>query len=105
MVSTWIPSKERGLLGGIAYGGANLGIIIGNIATGAVIERFNAWSAAFYLWASYSACYFLFYLCYVHSFPATHPFISDSEMDYIHMENGIKICVSFALLNIEKSSP
>ncbi|KAJ8959244.1 hypothetical protein NQ318_022507 [Aromia moschata] len=60
----WIPRHERGFLGGVAFGGANLGTLVGSVCT---------------VW-------YVFYLFMVFSKPKTHPFISDKEHDYLKEE-------------------
>lgn len=88
MVSTWFPKDERAMWGGISFAGTNLGTILGNILSGILIHAFNGWPIAFYFFSGYSAFYFVLVLFFLHSFPDTHPFISEEEREYIRIKHS-----------------
>ncbi|XP_076263031.1 putative inorganic phosphate cotransporter [Rhynchophorus ferrugineus] len=89
-VSTWVPSFERTLLGGIAYGGTNLGTILGSIFTGIIIEASDSWKMAFYVWSSLACVYIILHLFFVFSFPSTHPFLPEEELEYLKKHIVVK---------------
>ncbi|KAG5877744.1 hypothetical protein JTB14_000538 [Gonioctena quinquepunctata] len=94
-IQCWIPPEERALLGGIAFGGSNLGTVTGSIFTGLIIKNFNSWSLPFYVWGQCALTWYIFYLFMVFSKPSTHPFISDEERH--HLEATIESKTSFTV--------
>lgn len=85
-IQCWVPRHQRSTLGGIAYGGSNLGAITGNIFTGLMIHWTKSWKTPFYIWALFGLTWYLFYIFMVFSRPETHPFITDEEREFLEKE-------------------
>ncbi|XP_030754218.1 uncharacterized protein LOC115881008 [Sitophilus oryzae] len=105
-MSSWAPKKERAMLGGIAYGGGNLGNIVGIIFTGVIIYYTRSWSSPFYLWGLLTILWYILFLFTSFSYPETHPFISDGEKEFLQ-ENLAKKATNFKVpwLQIAKCCP
>lgn len=89
-IQKWIPTKERGFLGGVAFGGANLGTVIGGTLTGTMIQQSGNWALPFYVWSVVALVWFFFYAVWAYSTPQTHPFITDDEREYLESKIGAK---------------
>lgn len=85
-IQCWVPPRQRGFLGGIAYGGSNLGSITGTVLTGFLISWTKSWKTPFYIWAFFGMTWYIFYLFMVFSRPDTHPFITEEEFEYLNKE-------------------
>lgn len=85
-IQCWVPPSQRGFLGGIAYGGSNLGAITGTVFTGLMIKWTESWETPFYVFALLGMIWYFFYLFMVFSEPKTHPFITQDELDYLDKE-------------------
>nr|CAH7759565.1 unnamed protein product [Callosobruchus chinensis] len=82
-IQHWVPPSQRTFLGGIAYGGSNIGTVTGASLTGVIIKQTKQWYAPFYIWATATGIWYAFYLLTVFSYPDTHPFITDEEKEYL----------------------
>lgn len=85
-IQCWAPPSQRAFLGGVAYGGSNLGAITGNVLTGYIIQWTQSWKTPFYIWAFFGMTWYVFYLFMVFSRPDSHPFITKEELDYLEKE-------------------
>ncbi|CAG9768017.1 unnamed protein product [Ceutorhynchus assimilis] len=83
LVSHWIPEKERPFLGSLAYSGSTLGPILTYALTGVIIEQTNNWTMPFYVWSSVTVFYLIFHYLNLFSYPQTHPFITEEELNYL----------------------
>ncbi|XP_050517726.1 putative inorganic phosphate cotransporter isoform X3 [Diabrotica virgifera virgifera] len=82
-IQCWIPKHQRGFLGGIAFGGSNMGTVTGSILTGMMITGTKSWVVPFYVWGICSLVWCIFYYLHVFSRPVTHPFITEEEKNYL----------------------
>lgn len=85
-IQCWVPPRQRGFLGGVAYGGSNLGAITGTVLTGYMIKWTESWATPFYVWACFGMVWYFFYFFMVFSDPKTHPFITQQELEYLEKE-------------------
>nr|CAI5821122.1 unnamed protein product [Callosobruchus analis] len=85
-IQHWVPQSQRTFLGGIAYGGSNLGTVTGASLTGVIIKQTRQWYAPFYVWAAATGIWYAVYLFTVFSHPVTHPFITEEEKEYLAKE-------------------
>ncbi|XP_057664316.1 putative inorganic phosphate cotransporter [Diorhabda carinulata] len=85
-IQCWIPKHQRGFLGGIAFGGSNMGAVTGSVFTGMMISAAKSWVVPFYVWGFLSLIFCAFYYLFVFSHPFTHPFITDEEKEYLAQE-------------------
>ncbi|KAG5877746.1 hypothetical protein JTB14_000540 [Gonioctena quinquepunctata] len=102
-IQCWVPPNERAVLGGIAFGGSNMGAVTGNLFTGLIIKNTGSWAMSFYVWGVFALIWYIFYMLMVFSKPSTHPFISEEERNFLEsaIERGdsfevpwLKICRS-----------
>ncbi|CAG9840302.1 unnamed protein product [Diabrotica balteata] len=85
-IQCWIPKHQRGFLGGIAFGGSNMGTVTGSILTGMMITGAKSWVVPFYVWGICALVWCFFYYVYVYSRPNLHPFITEEEKNYLITE-------------------
>ncbi|CAH1101056.1 unnamed protein product [Psylliodes chrysocephalus] len=85
-IQCWIPKYQRAFLGGVAYGGYNLGTVTGSIFTGMIIKRTGSWMLPFYVWGFSSLVFCCFFYLFVFSRPSTHPFITEEELTFLETE-------------------
>ena len=88
LMATWVPLKERSKLGSLIFGGGQIGNIMGTAVSGVLIDYFNGWESVFYFFGILGLvwCLIFFLICYKD--PESHPFIKDSEKDYLKQELG-----------------
>ncbi|CRK93649.1 CLUMA_CG007178, isoform A [Clunio marinus] len=89
LLSSWIPLKERSKLGSFVFGGGQVGTIVGTILSGLLIDYFDTWESVFYFFGFLGALWFLFFLFLCYNDPNSHPFIKDSEKEYLQREMGV----------------
>nr|XP_023025236.1 putative inorganic phosphate cotransporter [Leptinotarsa decemlineata] len=104
-IQCWVPPEERAFLGGIAFGGSNMGTVTGSIFTGIIIKETNSWSTPFYIWGALSLVWYIFYLFMVFSKPQTHPYISEKELKLVVATIEPKKEFRVPWLKISKSLP
>ncbi|KAH8413264.1 hypothetical protein KR009_009278, partial [Drosophila setifemur] len=82
LLSSWVPASERGKLGALVLGGGQVGSIAGNLLSALIIERFS-WPWVFYVFGIISIVWFILFTLMCFSFPFTHPYIKQKELDYL----------------------
>ncbi|CAK1547114.1 unnamed protein product [Leptosia nina] len=83
MISKWIPKSERGRMGAIVFGGAQIGNIGGSYFSGLIMHE-GSWENVFYLFGGFGLAWFIIWCFICYSTPNTHPFISDSEKKFLN---------------------
>ncbi|XP_030377865.1 putative inorganic phosphate cotransporter isoform X2 [Scaptodrosophila lebanonensis] len=83
MLSVWVPARERGTLGTLCYSGSTVGIIVSNAVSGVLLFSL-AWPWTFYFFGSLSIIWFVVFVLVCYEHPATHPFISLKEREYLN---------------------
>lgn len=48
VISTWVPTNERGFLGSIAFVGFPIGTVFGKMVSGILLHHFHNWHYSFY---------------------------------------------------------
>lgn len=88
LLATWVPLKERSKLGSFVFGGGQVGTILGTALSGVIIDYFDGWESVFYFFGILGVawCAVFFLICYKD--PESHPFIKESEKDYLRREMG-----------------
>ncbi|XP_031636923.1 sialin-like [Contarinia nasturtii] len=87
ILAAWIPQKERSKLGSIVLGGGQVGSIMSFYVTGLLLSIWP-WQYIFYFWAIISIVWFIIFTLICYNDPASHPYISKEERDYLHKEIG-----------------
>nr|CAH7726652.1 unnamed protein product [Callosobruchus chinensis] len=95
LLAKWVPLGERAKLGTLVYAGSQIGTIVSNSISGALINATNDWASVFYLFGSLGILWFIIWVLLCYSDPDSHPFISDKEKMFLKKE----------LENVHKESP
>ncbi|CAH1989074.1 unnamed protein product [Acanthoscelides obtectus] len=82
-IQCWVPKEHRAFLGGVAFGGSNIGTVTGCGLTGVIIHETGHWYMPFYVWAAMALLWYIFYSFMVFSGPDSHPFITEAERDQV----------------------
>lgn len=61
MLASWIPLRERSMLGSLVFGGGQVGAIFGTWASGWILEQYS-WEAVFYVWGVLGVLWFFFFV-------------------------------------------
>ncbi|VEN59435.1 unnamed protein product [Callosobruchus maculatus] len=85
-VQCWVPKEHRAFMGGVAFGGSNLGTVTGSSLTGIMIHATAHWYTPFYVWAALAGVWCICYEFTVFSDPKTHPFITPEEREHLERE-------------------
>lgn len=88
LLSTWVPVNERSKLGSFVFGGGQIGTILGTLLSGILIDYFETWQAVFYFFGILGVIWFIVFVMICYKDPASHPFIKDSEKEYLQREMG-----------------
>ncbi|XP_059045429.1 putative inorganic phosphate cotransporter [Achroia grisella] len=83
VLSRWAPKEERARFGAIVFGGAQIGNIAGSYFSGLVMHN-GSWEDVFYLFGGIGLIWFVLWTMLCYSTPNTHPFISDSEKQFLN---------------------
>lgn len=86
LLAQWVPLHERAKIGSLVYAGGQIGTVLSNIVSGALIQATNDWSSVFYLFGGIGVLWFLLFCLICYSSPEQHPFISDEEKSYLKKE-------------------
>lgn len=62
-MSRWVPKDERGILGSLIFGGAQIGNILGNLISGFVMNEDGNWPHVFYIFGGLGIVWFIFWVC------------------------------------------
>jgi MFS family permease len=81
--SRWIPLRERSRAIGLTNSGIPLGTVFALIVTPIIVQKLG-WEWAFYLFGAVGVVWFVFWHQMVTSTPATHPLVTEQELEQIH---------------------
>ncbi|XP_077285427.1 sialin-like [Arctopsyche grandis] len=92
LMSCWVPKQERGIMGSLIFGGAQIGNILGMVISGFLMDAEGNWPSVFYTFGSLGVVWFILWTILVYSEPKLHPFISDDEKAFLekHIEEKTK---------------
>lgn len=88
LLAQWVPLGERAKIGTLVYAGGQIGTIVGNSASGWIIDATGDWTAVFYVFGSMGVLWFILWTLLCYSDPESHPFVSDDEKNYLRKELG-----------------
>ncbi|GLV45086.1 Dietary and metabolic glutamate transporter [Carabus blaptoides fortunei] len=88
MLAQWVPSNERAKIGTLVYAGGQIGTVVGNAVSGALIDYTQSWESVFYLFGALGLLWYIIWSLICYSTPAEHPFISDNERTFLEKEIG-----------------
>jgi ACS family sodium-dependent inorganic phosphate cotransporter len=81
--SRWVPLRERSRAIGLTNSGIPLGTVFALVVTPIIVQKLG-WEWAFYLFGAVGVVWFVFWQQMVTSTPATHPLVTEQEMEQIH---------------------
>ncbi|XP_031635861.1 putative inorganic phosphate cotransporter [Contarinia nasturtii] len=87
MLAAWVPEKERGKLGSIVFGGGQIGSLVSFALSSVILGKYH-WQYNFYCWSIISVIWFILFTITCYSDPASHPFITQKELNYLNAELG-----------------
>ncbi|XP_077285026.1 putative inorganic phosphate cotransporter isoform X2 [Arctopsyche grandis] len=87
LLAQWAPLEERGRIGSLVFGGAQIGNIAGTLFSGILLQNGN-WASVFYLFGGLGILWFILWVLLCYSDPMSHPFISDEEKKYLEEALG-----------------
>lgn len=88
LLACWIPLKERSKLGSFVFGGGQIGTILGTLLSGYLIHWFESWDSVFYFFGICGILWFIIFTMICYKDPESHPFIKESEKDFLRKEMG-----------------
>lgn len=88
LLSKWVPAHERAKIGTFVYAGGQIGTVVGNSLSGVLIGATGSWESVFYVFGAIGLVWFVLWTLLCYSDPESHPFVSDSEKQYLHKEIG-----------------
>lgn len=62
MLARWAPVSERGRMGSLVFGGAQIGNIAGTYVSGLVMKESGDWESVFYLFGSVGILWFILWV-------------------------------------------
>ncbi|XP_058808281.1 putative inorganic phosphate cotransporter [Phymastichus coffea] len=84
LLAQWIPPDEISRTGTFVYAGQLLGTIYANSISGMILQHTGNWQSVFYIIGGVSAVWYIFWLILCYNNPREHPFISESELNYLN---------------------
>ncbi|XP_067626046.1 putative inorganic phosphate cotransporter [Eurosta solidaginis] len=87
LLAQWVPVHERSLLGAFMMGGGQMGTVVSNSISGALL-RYTTWRWVFYTFTIMAALWIFFFIIMCFSDPESHPYIRDKEKDYLMLHMG-----------------
>ncbi|KAJ2946160.1 hypothetical protein O0L34_g5093 [Tuta absoluta] len=88
MLARWAPVSERGRMGSLVFGGAQIGNIAGTYLSGLVMKESGDWESVFYLFGAIGILWFILWALLCYNDPESHPFITDKEKKYLEEALG-----------------
>ncbi|XP_055298962.1 putative inorganic phosphate cotransporter [Sitodiplosis mosellana] len=86
-LACWVPKKERGKLASFVLGGSQIGTLVSFYVSGLILSHFS-WPIVFYFWSVIAAIWFIVFSFFCYNDPASHPFITKTELTYLELEMG-----------------
>ncbi|CAG9812519.1 unnamed protein product [Phaedon cochleariae] len=86
LLAKWVPLNERAKIGTLVYAGSQVGTIVSNSISGALINATKDWASVFYLFGGLGLLWFIIWVLICYSEPEDHPFISDKEKTFLKKE-------------------
>lgn len=88
MLARWAPVSERGRMGSLVFGGAQIGNIAGTYVSGLIMKESGDWKSVFYLFGAVGILWFILWAILCYNDPESHPYISDQEKKYLEEALG-----------------
>lgn len=82
LLAQWVPPLERGRLGSLVFAGNQIGVVVSSALSGVLLEYYD-WPVIFYLFGFLGVIWYVVWCFVGYNDPASHPFITESEKDYL----------------------
>uniref|UniRef100_A0A8D9FD42 Sialin n=1 Tax=Cacopsylla melanoneura TaxID=428564 RepID=A0A8D9FD42_9HEMI len=84
LLAQWVPPAERGKIGSFVFAGNQIGTVFSGFLTGFLLKYTDGdWPEIFYLFGSLGVLWFVAWCFLCYNDPASHPYISQKEKDYL----------------------
>ncbi|KAJ4428942.1 hypothetical protein ANN_25938 [Periplaneta americana] len=87
ILSKWFTVEERTFIASIVMSSIGIGTVISMMLSGILAEA-GGWPVAFYIFGGVSMLFIVPWFLLMYNTPEEHPWISDTEKDYILSSNG-----------------
>ncbi|XP_073974183.1 sialin-like isoform X2 [Rhodnius prolixus] len=87
LLAQWVPPLERGKMGSLVFAGNQIGTVLSQTLTGILIRE-GDWPIVFYLFGALGVIWYLAWCFTCYSDPASHPYVSQKEKDYLQETLG-----------------
>lgn len=88
LLANWVPIHERSKIGTLVFAGSQIGTVVGNALSGALISMTKDWASVFYVFGAIAILWVFLWMVLCYPDPQTHPFISDAEKEYLKKHIG-----------------
>ncbi|XP_051858975.1 putative inorganic phosphate cotransporter isoform X1 [Drosophila albomicans] len=82
LLSSWVPSHERGRLCAFAFSGVTIGTVVSNLSSGLMLHYYH-WSVTFVVFGLTGPVWFIIFFFLCTSRPDQHPCIKPEELSYL----------------------
>ncbi|XP_049817601.1 putative inorganic phosphate cotransporter isoform X2 [Aethina tumida] len=86
LLANWVPLSERSKIGTLVYAGSQIGTVVGNSVSGALIASTQDWASVFYVFGALGILWVIIWMMLCYSDPESHPFITEKEKKYLNEE-------------------
>lgn len=83
LLARWVPPAERATMGSVVLAATQIGNVLCNTISGLIMANVS-WVWVFYVWGICGIIWYAIFCVSVYSEPASHPFISEGEMEYLN---------------------
>ena len=83
LVAKWVPARERATLGAFTFGALAIGMTLGNLLSGVILDLFRNWHYVFYFWGLAGIFTTFWFYFFVYDDPEHHPNLIQSEKEYL----------------------
>lgn len=87
LLAQWAPPLERSKLGSLVFAGVQIGTVLASAVSGFILA-YLPWPAVFYIWGGVGMVWFILWCLLCYNDPASHPFITQKEKDYLSKTIG-----------------
>lgn len=89
LLAQWVPPVERGRIGSLVFAGNQIGTVVSSFLTGFLLKYWEGdWPDVFYLFGTLGALWYVAWCFLCYSDPASHPFITQEEREYLNESLG-----------------
>lgn len=104
LIAHWVPPSERATLGAFTFGSNSLGVVLGNLFSGLVMNYTSSWPNTYYFWGIIGLIWCIGYMVWIYDLPTTHPYLTEQERIYLErtVKHYVKLKVPWRPLCTDK---